>query len=131
MPDLAQQIELYLLDQGTWIPTRDICTRFDIPERLLRQDGRRPGLLDHCAVSSTCGGQSGYIHHRFLPTDQWLKIKHRLRRHAIGEMRRVRRWDRSRHNILTGPRDGLSEAHTGQLLLPVLLHRQGKQTPSG
>lgn len=119
MTELATQIEAYLLARGGWVPAIEICKRFSIPDRLLRQDGRRPGLLDNCAVSSTRGGQSGFIHHRFLPTEQWLPIKHRLLRHGISEIRRVRRWDQARRNILSGPRTELTEAHTGQTLLPL------------
>jgi len=115
MQDVVAKIEMHLLAAGSWVPTREICSRFGIPKRRLRQDDKRPGLLDDFAVSSTREGQSGYIHHAHLPTAVWLPIKHRLRRHGIAELRRVRAWDRSRSNILTR-RDGISiERHTGQI----------------
>ena len=117
MPDLAAQIEIYLLAQGGWTPVQDLCNRFAIRERALRQDGPRPGLLDHFAVSSTRAGESGYIHHRHLPTPEWLKIKHRLRRHALAELRKLRTWTTGRQNTLTGKKPILQERHTGQLLL--------------
>lgn len=116
MNPLARQIELHLLAAGDWIPTADLCARFCIRERALRQDGRRPGLLDQFAVSSTRNGESGFIHHRHLPTRDWLRIKHRLRRHAISELRKLRAWRIGRHNCLEGLRPHLAERHTGQLL---------------
>jgi hypothetical protein len=124
MPDqdpsgLARQIEVFLLDRAGWVPVTEICSRFGIKERLLRQDGSREGLLDHCAVSSTQNGESGLCHHRFLPTSAWLPVKHRLLRHSISQIRKVRKWDRCRHNILIGRPPVRYEAHTGQALLPV------------
>jgi hypothetical protein len=59
-------------------------------------------------------GQNGYCHHKYLPTSDWLPIKHRLRRHAIGELRRVRAWDRARHHCLTGRHPNQFERHSGQ-----------------
>lgn len=114
---IARQIELHLLAAGDWISTADLCARFGIKERALRQDGRRPGLLDQFAVSSTRGGESGFIHHRHLPTPAWLPIKHRLRRHAISELRKLRAWTKARARCLTGLRPDLREVHTGQGLL--------------
>lgn len=117
MDQLAAQIEMHLLTRGTWVSTLDLCERFGIKERQLRQDGRRAGLLDAFAVSSTRGGESGFIHHRHLPTAAWLPIKHRLRRHAISELRKLRTWSLARTRCLTGKRPDLREIHTGQLLL--------------
>ena len=114
--DIAREIEAFLLLSGGWVSTRRICERFDIPERRLRQAEDRQGLLDDFAVSSTCSKESGYIHHKFLPTEQWLPIKHRLRRHAISELRRVQRWGKARINCTTGKRPGMMERHTGQLV---------------
>jgi len=116
MDALVHQIETHLLAAGGWVPTGQICEVFQITERSLRQAGERPGLLDQFAVSSTRQNQSGYIHHRFLPTADWLPIKHRLRRHAIAELRRVRRWDQARKHCLTGKRPYQTERHTGQLV---------------
>ncbi|MEI6494386.1 MAG: hypothetical protein WCO94_17705 [Verrucomicrobiota bacterium] len=116
MDSLAAEIEALLLSAGGFVPTRQICERFGIPERRLRQDDDRPGLLDEFAVSSTREKQSGYIHHKFLPTSDWLPIKHRLLGHGVAEIRRVRKWEAARRNCLTGKRPGLVERHTGQLV---------------
>jgi len=130
MPDadpatLARQIELFLLDAGGWVRVSEICSRFGIRQRMLRQDGDREGLLDHCAVSSTKNGESGFCHHRFLPTDQYLPVKHRVLKHSIAQIRKVREWDRSRHNILSGLPPARFETHTGQGLLPIRIPAPG------
>lgn len=117
MTDLALQLDTWLRTQPRWVPASEICERFGVTQRDLRRDGHRPGLLDTIAVSSTQPGRAGYMHHAHLPTADWLPIKHRMRRHAIGELRRVRAWDRGRRNVLTTtPDDHLIERSTGQLL---------------
>jgi hypothetical protein len=102
MDSLTQEIEAYLRAEGGWVSKRQICERFGIPERRTRADDDRPGLLDDFAVSSTCEGQSGFIHNDFLPTADYLPIKHRIKRHAIGELRKTRRWDAARKNSFVG-----------------------------
>jgi len=116
MDDLENQVEAFLLSVGGWVSKLQICDRFGIPERRTRADDDRPGLLDNFAVSSTREGQSGFIHNKFLPTKDYLPIKHRIKRHAIGELRKTRRWDAARSNCLTGKRPGMMERHTGQLV---------------
>ena len=115
MDNLANEIEAFLHAARGFVPTRQICERFGIPERRLRQDEDRPGLLDEFAVSSTREKQSGYIHHDFLPTPEWLPIKHRLMRHGIAEIRRARKWESARKNCKTGKRPFMRERHTGPL----------------
>jgi hypothetical protein len=116
MNDTAADIERWLLDLASWVPASAICERYGIPERQLRADGRRPGLLDEFAVSSTRNGHNGYIHHKYLPTEEWLPIKHRLRKHAVAELRRVKVWTRARARVLS-PAPAPAEAHTGQLVM--------------
>ncbi|CAN5549453.1 hypothetical protein BH09VER1_BH09VER1_24910 [soil metagenome] len=116
-PDLATKIELRLLQAGGFVSTRQICAEFSITKRRLRQDDDRPGMLDEFAVSCTTEGEAGYIHHRHLPDDIWLQVKGTRVGHALAELRRVRKWTISRHNILTGKRPDLREVHTGQALL--------------
>jgi hypothetical protein len=99
-PDLQLQreIEAFLLQAGGWVSREALVERFDVNERSLRAKGRRPGLLDGFAVSCSDGG---FIHHKFLPTDEWLQIKHRMRRHAVAELRKTKRWDEGRQNCRT------------------------------
>jgi hypothetical protein len=58
----------------------------------------------------------------WVPTGQICEVfqiterSHRLRRHAIAELRRVRRWDQARKHCLTGKRPYQTERHTGQLV---------------
>jgi hypothetical protein len=114
--DLQSEIESFLLGLASWCPAEVIVERFGVPERRLRADGRRPGLLDGFAVSSTRNGANGYIHHKFLPTEEWLPIKHRLRKHAVAELRRVKVWSQARARVLM-PAPQPTERHTGQLVM--------------
>ena len=115
--NLATRIELHLLQAGGFVPTREICDKFDIPERNLRAKGGEPGMLDDFAVSSTAAGQSGFIHHRHLPEEAFASIAGRIRSHGIAELRKIKHWRQARHNVLTGKRPDLREVHSGQLLL--------------
>jgi len=116
MDNLANEIEAYLLASGGWVTSRDLCAKFRITDRRTRAAKRRPGLLDGFAVSSTREGQSGFIHHNFLPTQDYLPLKHCILRHAIAEIRKARRWDAARRRALTGKRPAQIERHTGQLV---------------
>jgi len=109
------QIELFLLETKDWVPASVVCARFCLNERSLRAVGENPGLLDHCAVSS----KQGYKHIACLSTEEWLTVKHRLRRHAAGQFRKTKRWDQARHNSLAGLKPYQEERHTGQRLLAV------------
>jgi hypothetical protein len=105
-----------LLAAGGFVPTSQICEVFSLNDRQLRSVGTKAGLLDSFAVSSTKNGQHGFIHQRYLPTDQWLPIKHRLLRHAIAELRKVKRWEQARKQTTTRL-NYKQEVHSGQLLL--------------
>jgi len=111
---LAADIELWLLTRGDWVSAEEICQRFSIRPRMLRADGDRAGLLDQFAVSSTKEG--GYKHIALISGDEFRRLDHRLRRHAIAELRRSKLWRRARRNCLTG-RAPTVERHTGQGLL--------------
>lgn len=79
--------------------------------------GGRPGVIDHCAVSSTREG--GYKHVALISADEFMRLDHRLRRHAIAELRRSRTWRLARRNCITG-RTPTVERHSGQgLLFPI------------
>lgn len=115
--DLALRIELFLLQRGGFVSTREICERFEIADRDLRAKEGKAGLLDDFAVSSTSEGAHGFIHHRHLHESDWKKIENRLRQHGIAELKKVRHWRLSRHNCLTGKRPDLREVHGGQGML--------------
>lgn len=100
MHSLSEQIEVHLLNAQGWVSVAELCQKFDLNQRDLRAHGDEPGLCDAFAVTSTRQGESGYIHHRFLPTADWLPIKHRLRRHAIAELRKAQRWAKARARLL-------------------------------
>jgi hypothetical protein len=109
----APEIERYLLAQDRWVSSADLCARFDIDERELRCIGHEPGLISAYAISHT---RKGYRHVRNATTIEWLAFKFAILRHAISEIRRVRRLAKVRHNVLN-PTIPLSEADNGQGIL--------------
>lgn len=93
---LARQIELYLLDKGTWVSVAELCRRFEIRDRQLRADGDRDGLLDDFAVSSTRGREHGYMHVHCIEREDYLRAKRRLRKHSIRQLRKTKKWEQAR-----------------------------------
>lgn len=91
----AQQIETYLFDRRTWVPVKEICDEFCIRQRALRGLDGRPGLCSEYAISS----DAGLKHVAHATTQEWLRFKHRLRRHGINELVRVSKLDRRRSTI--------------------------------
>ena len=95
---LKEAIEQYLLTApgDGWVKGRDLCERFDLRnDRALRGVGDRPGLCSVFAIS----GDKGFKHVARAGTVEYLRFKHRLRRHAISEMVRVRDLDRRRSQV--------------------------------
>lgn len=96
MDPLAQQIEAYLLARRDWVSAAELCDRFDINQRALRQLGDRPGLVSGFAISSS---KRGLKHVECASTSEWLEFKHSLRKHGIRELMRVRDLDRRRAQV--------------------------------
>ena len=92
--ELTHSIERYLLDRATWVPSQELCTSFGISPRQLRQVNDHPGLCSAFAIS----GDKGFKHITRATTSEWLHFKHRLRKHGISELVRVRTLDRHRRN---------------------------------
>jgi hypothetical protein len=117
MDDLAQRIEEYLLDKGDWVSSAEICQAFGLPDdRPLRATGGVPGLCTPFAISRKGGG---FRHVAQATTTEWLRFKHAQRRHAIGEMCRVRDLGRRRKEVTRTARNFQFERDTGQgVLLP-------------
>lgn len=113
--NLSSQIELYLLERADWVPVKDICIKFGVDQRALRATGKTPGLCDTFAISSN----AGYKHASLINSQEYLSHKHRLRKHAIQELRKARRWDQARKNCLYGMKPSQIERHSGQILLPL------------
>lgn len=97
MDPLIQSIEEYLLSRDGWIPVQELCVRFGLHERQLRQDRGRPGLCSTFAISSS---QHGLKHVSRATTREWLDAAHGGRKHAIAELRRIRFLGRKRHSLL-------------------------------
>jgi len=92
--ELKEAIENHLLNAGGsgWVKSSELCELFDIKERQLRAVGERPGLASEFAIS----GDKGFKHiDRAMPAE-YLRFKHRMRRHAIGQLTRSSNLDRRR-----------------------------------
>ena len=115
-PEAKAHIETYLLAIGTWVPAVEICSTFHVTERQLRQVGEEDGLCSGFAIS----GDKGFKHVSLASTMEWLRFKHRLRKHGIQELCRVRDLDKRRQLVTKRVRNVQYEKDTGQgLLLPV------------
>jgi hypothetical protein len=119
MDALVQMIEAYLLQRACWVPARELCERFGLNERALRQDGDRPGLCSAFAIS----GVDGIKHVSLGTTKECLEFFHTLTRHGISELRRVRALRRRRHGMARQIRRPavIQERDTPQLLRAAIL----------
>lgn len=111
--DLAARIEAHLLDAGDWVPVRSICALCGVPERRLRQLQDHPGLVSRVAIS----GDRGLKHVSLASPREWIAFKHRLRRHAIAQLVRVRDLGRRRRDVHALYRARHFERDTGQGIL--------------
>jgi len=95
--ELKEAIESYLLSipGNGWVKGKVLCERFDLRnDRALRGVGNRPGLCSDFAIS----GDKGLKHVERAGRIEYLRFKHRLRRHAISELIRVSTLDKRRNN---------------------------------
>lgn len=111
--DLAKRVEAYLLHRADWVPVEDVCTACEIPERLLRADGRRRPITSRFAISSSTRGLK---HLRHATVAERLAYKHSRWKVLISYRRAL---DDYRHAVAatlhptaTPPR----EIHSGQLV---------------
>ncbi len=116
MSTVQQSIEAYLLEHGGWVKAEEICSRFDVSERVLRGLNGVPGICSRFAISNTA---KGYKHVENATTTEWLRFKHGMRRHGISELVRVSDLDRLRHNVTSSTkRPKLTfEKDTGQAVM--------------
>jgi hypothetical protein len=49
--DLGKVIDAWMREQSRWVPSAEIETRFEVPERRLRFSGGKPGLLSFNCIS--------------------------------------------------------------------------------
>lgn len=93
---LASHIERYLLDRADWVSTEELCRVFALQDdRPLRSIGDTPGLCSEFAIS----GNQGFKHIAMASQEEWLHFKHRVRKHGIAELVRVRKLDRRRYQV--------------------------------
>jgi hypothetical protein len=97
MDALVQAIEAYMLQRADWVPASELCARFGLGERQLRQDRGRPGLCSEFAISNS---QHGLKHVTCATTREFLEATHGGTKHAVSELRRVRRLRERRHSMV-------------------------------
>jgi len=110
MNSLRERMERYLLESSSGVQTWQLCGAFGVSERDLRAKGSDPGLLTGIAISTG----SGYVHVSKASREDYIEWKHRIRKHAIAELRRVRETDMARSNVLRRGATGRYEADSGQ-----------------
>ena len=117
MQDLCTTLETYLLTRRDWVSASELSVRFGIRTRQLRALGDHPGMASSFAICS----DKGLKHVACASTSEWLRFKHRLRRHGIGELIRVRDLSVRRQAVTRSiSRPPLSiERDSGQILLPI------------
>jgi len=124
MDPLAQAIEAYLLQRGSWISAQEICARFGLHERQLRQDRGRPGLCSEFAISIS---QRGLKHVECATTAEFIEAAHGAARHAVAELRRIRGLRRRRHGLFRQIRRPavIQERDSPQLLMADIFPTNG------
>jgi len=113
--ETKEQIEAYLLDQGGWVPSREICGMFGVTERQLRQTGDMPGLCSDFAIS----GNDGFKHVSKASTTEWNHFSRRLRQHGIMELVRVRTLRSVRKDVTRIFKARRFEKDTGQAVMAI------------
>lgn len=109
--DVKHHIEDYLLSRGDWVHAAELCEIFGVEERQLRQVGRNPGLCTGFAISLP---GKGFKHVACATTAEYVHFKHAMRRHGIGELRRVSKLDEVRSTVTQKLKTGVFEKDTGQ-----------------
>lgn len=74
---VAGQIERYLLERRDWVSAAELCERFGISERRLRQMYDRPGLCTAFAISLS---KQGFKHVAMATEAEWIHAKNAARR---------------------------------------------------
>lgn len=112
--NLAEEIELFLLSCGGWVPIEVICERFSVSDRQLRSKKRRPGLLAEFAMTDH---KLGAIHYRFLPDKEFNRRNGKMGRHGVSELRLYRFRKAARRRKLVGLKPERRERFSGQYVL--------------
>ena len=110
MDDLKHQIEQHLIQRGTWVSTDEICKLFHVSERQLRQTADMPGLCSEFAIS----GDHGFMHARSASTRDFLRFCHRIIKHAVRQLVRIKKLKKIRHEVAVRIKAGTFEKDTGQ-----------------
>ena len=111
--ELSDRIEALLLSRAGWVAVEDVCSACEVPERLLRADGRRRPIFARFAISSSTHG----LKHLSLTTaPERIRYKHSRLKVLIANRRALDEFNQAVHACLTGKRPNLVERHTGQMV---------------
>ncbi|MEI6034492.1 MAG: hypothetical protein WCS65_09460 [Verrucomicrobiae bacterium] len=111
--ELANAIEALLLARAGWVSVDDVCSACQVPERLLRADGKRRPIFSRFAISSST---KGLKHISLTTAPERIRYKHSRLKVLIANRRALDEFNRALTNCLTGKRPGQYERHTGQLV---------------
>lgn len=110
----GEEIDAWLRTIKGWVPGEIICQTFQIPERRLRWDQGRPGLLTECAISHS---QKGFKHVANATDDEWDECDNRDRKSCASRYISLRKRRMRRRNEMRLRPLPVSELHSGQGLL--------------
>ena len=111
--ELASRVEMFLLSRGGWVSVEDVCSACDIPERLLRADGKRRPIHTAFAISSST---KGIKHVSQTTARERIEYKHARLKVLIANRRALVEFTGAISNCLTGRRPDQIERHTGQMV---------------
>ena len=118
--EIRAAVERYLRQApgDGWVKGADLAAAFDLRDtRYFRSWNGEPGLCSEFAISA----DKGFKHVERATTGEWLRFKHRMRRHAVSELARSGKLDRRRSNAIRSIRrpEFTFQRDTGQgVLLP-------------
>lgn len=113
MNDLSAQIEAFLLARVEWVDCDEVCARFNVTARQFRQIKKKPGLCSNFAIVKN----HKMRHIDNATTAEWLETKGKIVWHAAGELRRIRRLGKRRHNAQKSFKSGRWEKDSGQAVM--------------
>ena len=110
----GEEIDIWLRSINGWVPGEIICQTFQVPERRLRWDQGRPGLLTECAISHS---QKGFKHVANATDTEYAECRGRDRKGCVTRFVSLRKRDVRRRNEMRLRPLPITELHSGQGLL--------------
>jgi hypothetical protein len=105
---------MFLLCRGGWVSVEDVCAACDVPERLLRADGKRRPIHTTFAISSST---KGIKHVSQTTVRERIEYKHARLKVLIANRRALDEFTSALANCLTGKFPDQRERFTQQATL--------------